>query len=548
MAVVEIARIQVRRGQENQTGVPQLAGGEFAWAADTEKLYIGLRREDGGSRDANVEILTENSLRNFFSSVVSTGTGTDTYTYKEGSYITAVDGYNEHQRRIQSKLDDIVSIADFGVTGNSNLDDTLAIQIAIDNIFLNSLELTPTPAKVLFFPAGVYNITSPIHIPAHTTIVGEGIGKTVFNLTTNATHIFQTVDSRSLGYNYGNYVVFTNSGTINSNTQPDYVYIEGVTLQHSTSTTATQGISLLSLDCSNHAVIKNVKFKGNYYPGVVNTDYAAVDIRGYQSVTSESVLIENCEFEGLCVGVKSNHDIVNPSIHNSKFNNLYKGISFCDPIDPLGDRGPRLARITNNRFENIAAEAIYVGATTSDSPTNHISMNNQFVNVGNNNNAWGETSMTGTSVITFATKNNSSVNDYFDRYDYQMRHTGSGIKYKSLISGNALIEGSSVSSTLVDSGQTVCVARIPITDDDQFLNIKYTIKASGISRKGFLRINVPAGTNPSVNFTDDYNYEGSNDANISWSFSVNQTYKWIELRVNNGGYLITIEHQLSLLL
>ena len=66
MAVIEIAKITVRTGQENQTGVPLLDGGEFAWAADTEKLYIGLRREDGGSRDANVEILTENSLQNFF--------------------------------------------------------------------------------------------------------------------------------------------------------------------------------------------------------------------------------------------------------------------------------------------------------------------------------------------------------------------------------------------------------------------------------------------------------------------------------------------------
>ena len=62
MAVIEISRIQVRRGQENQTGVPILAGGEFGWAADTEHLYIGLRREDGGARDANVRVLTENDL------------------------------------------------------------------------------------------------------------------------------------------------------------------------------------------------------------------------------------------------------------------------------------------------------------------------------------------------------------------------------------------------------------------------------------------------------------------------------------------------------
>ena len=69
MAVIEISRIQVRRGQENQTGIPTLAGGEFAWAADTEHLYIGLRREDGGARDANVRILTENDAINVFTTV-----------------------------------------------------------------------------------------------------------------------------------------------------------------------------------------------------------------------------------------------------------------------------------------------------------------------------------------------------------------------------------------------------------------------------------------------------------------------------------------------
>ncbi len=79
MAIIEIAKIQVRRGQENQTGVPILDGGEFAWAADTENLYIGLRREDGGSRDANIRVLTENDLRNFFD---ADPVNSSTYIYK----------------------------------------------------------------------------------------------------------------------------------------------------------------------------------------------------------------------------------------------------------------------------------------------------------------------------------------------------------------------------------------------------------------------------------------------------------------------------------
>ena len=145
MAVVEIARIQVRRGQENQTGVPQLAGGEFAWAADTEKLYIGLTREDGGSRDDNVEILTENHLRNFFSSLSPLST-TASYVYQVGENITinpnaTVNPFQvEFERTVQARLDDNdVSILNFGDAGSGVDDDTQLIQYAHDNLFLNSL-------------------------------------------------------------------------------------------------------------------------------------------------------------------------------------------------------------------------------------------------------------------------------------------------------------------------------------------------------------------------------------------------------------------------
>ena len=42
MAVVQISRIQVRRGRINSgTGLPQLASGEMAWAIDSQELYIG---------------------------------------------------------------------------------------------------------------------------------------------------------------------------------------------------------------------------------------------------------------------------------------------------------------------------------------------------------------------------------------------------------------------------------------------------------------------------------------------------------------------------
>ena len=42
MAVVQISRIQVRRGQKNAgAGLPQLSSGELGWAIDSRELYIG---------------------------------------------------------------------------------------------------------------------------------------------------------------------------------------------------------------------------------------------------------------------------------------------------------------------------------------------------------------------------------------------------------------------------------------------------------------------------------------------------------------------------
>jgi len=64
MAVYQISRIQVRRGQANQgTGIPQLASGEMAWAVDTQQLYIGNGAvSEGAPGVGNTRLLTLNDL------------------------------------------------------------------------------------------------------------------------------------------------------------------------------------------------------------------------------------------------------------------------------------------------------------------------------------------------------------------------------------------------------------------------------------------------------------------------------------------------------
>ena len=66
MAVIEIAKIKVRRGQENTTGLPTLDSGEFGWAVDTQRLYIGNGELAEGAPEVGVtRLLTEDDFNIF---------------------------------------------------------------------------------------------------------------------------------------------------------------------------------------------------------------------------------------------------------------------------------------------------------------------------------------------------------------------------------------------------------------------------------------------------------------------------------------------------
>ena len=550
MAVIEIARIQVRRGQENQTGIPQLAGGEFAWAADTERLLIGLTREDGGSRDDNVEILTENHLRNFFTTLTTTAT----YTYRVGSYITAEDGTNEFDRTVQQRLDDNdVSVLNFGVVGDYINDDTATLQVAIDNLFLNALELSDNPARTLRFPPGTFRITETLYIPKGTVIVGEGIDKTIIKIASTGSHIFQTVDSRSEGGLAG-YVTFDNTTTMISNQLPEGITIKGLTLEYdSTLTTITNVLSMMSLDCATNALIKDVKFKGNYGYGITtSTNHVGIDIRGYQSVTADNIIIDNCYFENLYYGIKSNYDITNPIVQNSKFKNLYKGVTFNDPKDSLAGIGPRFGRFINNKFYDIENEAIYFGVNGTTTGTHHVLMNNQYFNVGNINSLTGEDNPYGVPIVSFLSAENISQNDYHNRYEYQLKTLSTNTPYFQLISGKASIYNTEVKSVVVNPSSGLEILRLPLTDNHQRIEVKYQVyveSSTSTTRMGVLNIYVKNGTpTPYVSHDDAYHFVDPVDS-LNWSTSYDIGLNSVRLfaQNNSGSENYTIDYQFNIM-
>ena len=103
-----------------------------------------------------------------------------TYT-KDGTNSTGVT-----TRTIKDKLEDCLSVKDFGATGDGTTDDTTAIQNAIDNL----------PNKPVYFPKGTYRITSSLIINGtREGVFGEGpysiIGLDVTSNTSQQTSAFK---------------------------------------------------------------------------------------------------------------------------------------------------------------------------------------------------------------------------------------------------------------------------------------------------------------------------------------------------------------------
>ena len=119
MAVVQISKIQVRRGKKNAgSGLPQLSSGEIGWAIDTREMFIGNGSvAEGSPAVGNTKVLTQ--YDDLFSLA-------DTYTYKkdESYLVTGASASSPVKRKLQDRLDAIVSGDAFGLTGIESQDAT----------------------------------------------------------------------------------------------------------------------------------------------------------------------------------------------------------------------------------------------------------------------------------------------------------------------------------------------------------------------------------------------------------------------------------------
>lgn len=569
MPVVEISKIQVRRGQENQTGVPVLDSGELGWASDTENLYIGLRRVDGGSRDANVRILTENDLRNLFRSARESNVNLDNtlYTFERTTGITSstwVPGQNpfEYYRTLQQKLDDFANVKDFGAQGNGSVVDTSAITIAVKRLYdepgqfnnttvdwrttaLRAINTTTEVRKTLYFPAGVYIIHQTIPLPRGVRIVGDGMNNTIIRSTGTGFHFFETIDGASVSFDTDP----ISMGSVLP--KPQYITIENLTLDNPS--TNTNGVSILSLDNTAYTAIKGVRFSGGLLTKasieISSSTCVAINIRGNNHTAVEHIKIEDCVFTGMYAGITSRYDIDDVYINNCSFEFLKYGVSFNDPTN-LGVNGPTSVKIENSRFSTIHSQGIYAGISSGTNLSAHIiSASNRFENVANFLDASGDQATTGTSIIYFGTWGNLSQNDYFAREKARLESSSSST-YFPLVDGRGVLDYAipitkTVNRYSTSTNLSGSVFYLPITGEQQFLTAKYLVYVPGnppeLDRQGTLSVNVSSGNDPEILVSDNYHfnfgdgaiYDGPNGTGFVFPYEKRVLERYIRFWIYN---------------
>jgi hypothetical protein len=488
MAIVQISRITQRKGL--QDNLPQLAGAELGWSIDERRLFIGNGTlEEGAPVIGNTEILTEFSDIFEFQS---------TYTYKgeAAGYVvqTGTTAGNPVTQSLQSWLDQFATVKDFGAVGDGDTDDTEAINRALYQLYCR--EVNPQIRRSLFFPAGVYKISSTIIIPPFATLIGEGADNSVIQMVPGddsalRAYVARTGDSlQQTGVNIGN------NGAI----VPQYVTVSNLGFE-----TLDDDIDVFLVDAAENCSFTRVTFTGPRNAGpALATDSNAIRGVAFDStpiLICNTITFDQCVFTGTTYAIETDEQIQGVTVSNSQLDTLYKGIVLGKTAPVLG--GPTGVRIIHNLFDNIFAQGIEMGAISLNG-TGH----NIFYDVGNHFNG---TLSPATPIIDIDGDNNISIGDMFERSDASVGINTPRIRITDKLviattNGQQLAMGSYVRQ----SGQTATLTRTTtftnlVSVDSTFIkafNVNYTITRDTDIRTGVLCVAYGVAT---PTWADDYN-------------------------------------------
>ena len=481
MPIVQISRIQHRRGK--RTDLPQLAAGELGWVIDEQRLFIGNGTvSDGAPAVGNTEIITSGSSA--FTTALS-------HTYK-GYLGDSTPIGTAQQRTLQQRLDDYVSVKDFGATGDDSTADVTAIQNAIDEIYIDTDKTDSRSRRILFFPAGVYRINAALKIPPYAHLVGEGPDKTIIrNSGNNAVMVTQD-----------------NAGNVGESitAQVNQIQISNMTLRN---TVAYAGVSL---DRAKEVYFNNVKFQGSYAAGGADASTSkGVTVTSTTALPCEKLFFNQCQFTKFARLVDMSFDATNVRFNDCDFSTSYYGALIGDEWDSSTSNGmtvgPRDVQFNGSSWSNIGQQAIYVKAQqTVEAPSRNIISHGNWYAKTVANNFEGVGSIREVAVIRYDQDECSSIMDFFERSDLRRSDGSSELNAAPELQGIGIQSKAIKSQTLTNNTSTATTFNEYPALAGKGLKVVYKIVRGTLDRTGEFIVSV--STN-GVSYDDTYTESGT---------------------------------------
>ena len=438
------------------------------------------------------------------------------------SGISYVYGAGSTVRTLQNKLDDFVSVKDFGAKGDGITDDTESINRALYEIYCRVL--SPSSRKILHFPAGRYIVSDGIRVPTNAILRGEGSANTIIQQTADPdllSYVMITADSKQqiesqIGFNGADL--------------PSDIVIEDIGL-----VSPGDGIWLTN---SSRVSLQRIRLTGNLnLPSSLGNYYTGVYILGSSLATPTDINIIDCYIEKFNIGMyqpntEYSRNIV---INSTTFINLYTGM-----LMNKNDGMVNTMTVSNCVFDLIAFKAIDTNHAKNITSTfnSYRDVANNYLGIGNAINY----------IIDYGTESIgcASINDEFDRTENEAllspwvngnSHTGAWFGGHEFKVGLWSRQGGEV-HTLSPGKLSSSTGLTYILNDNAFnQRIQYMIKRVGKTRSGVLQICYNPGDN-SHSIDDDSTENG--DVGVTFGLATNTdldgvTYLILQYSSTNGG-------------
>ena len=524
MPIISISKIQHRYGLSEN--LPQLSAAELGWAIDQRRLYIGNGpTAEGAPAIGNTEILTQ------YSNLLEIAE--NSYTYKDTAVgFAAITGQSPSSpitRSLQEKLDDIVSVRDYGAKGNGIDDDTDAINRAFKDLYTR--DNREAVRRTLYFPAGLYIVSDVIKIPPYARIQGDGKDCTTIVANNNTVACVARVSDNKLqvGASVGS----------NGAVTPRYISVNDITFNSN-----TLNIDVFIINATTFAAFNRVGFKGNATTAPISagSQLSAIQIFSTPILQSQNIIFNDCEFSGTDYAAILDDDMQNVVFDKCLFKTLYVGLKISEDTAGSGTSvyGPRGLRVTNSLFDDI-----YDSALVNYKTARVTSAFNTYLDVGNQTIA-----SPSSPVIIFSGDGSASICDTFDRSDednlivprisygntksiYIESNTGIQVGKRKLEQGGVI--------TLANNVPTALITGISFTTSQKTQRIHYLATRGSNTRSGVLEL---TATSSGITVSDNFTEAGS-DIGLTLSGSVSGSTVDVKYTSTNTGSEITFAYSVD---